>query len=221
MAKKLTKAEKIAQIPIEEIGKLKGEEGAKKQQQYLRTLVMGYKRRVASFRRKGLFSYAQEAYEGYNFVLDPQNIKNLTYNQRIMEIAKLQHFFNAKTSSERGIKEVEKEQDARIFGVDKRGRPLQRMDNITRRLYWKLYDEYLLQFPTRYPQSDTVQQILASAIFPIEILGSNDIGDGKTFSITEVLEEIEAKMKEQDDINTEDLFNGGPNVFMGRGPTFD
>lgn len=215
--KKLTAAEKIAQIPIEEIGRLSGEEGAKTQRKYLKTLVMGYKRRVASFKRKGIFSYAQEAYEGYNFVLDTKNINKLNYHQRVMEIAKLQHFFNAKTSSAKGIKEVEKEQDARIFGTDKRGRPLQRMDNVTRRLFWKLYDEYLIQNPTRYPQSETVQQNLASIIFSAaEIDPDEDVAQDEMMSFVNVLQKLEEKM-----INKDISKQGEPNVYMGRGPTFD
>lgn len=208
MAKKLTRAEKIAKIPIEEIGKLKGESGRKQLETYLKNLEMGYKRRVQSFRKRGITSYAQLSFE--SGVPDGgksrQSIKDMTRNQLILEIARYQKFFNDKTSSLEGIKEVNREQDIRIFGQDRRGRPRKRMTEEERKRFWSLYEEYLNQDPTASSKygSESIQQMVADALFT---------GEEKT--ITELLDGVEARL--QSKIREENL-RSVPNVYSGRGP---
>ena len=118
MAKrKQTQAEKIASIPIEQIIKMSGKE-RKTLENYVRTLRGGYKRRVQSFARKGLTSHAQIAFEGTIPDKKPVQLTKMTRNQLILEFARYSKFFNDVTSSEAGIKKVNREQDIRIFGQD-------------------------------------------------------------------------------------------------------
>lgn len=205
MPKKLTQAEKIAKIPIEDIVKLSGEEGNKKLINYARTLKSGYKRRVASIKKQGLISHAQISLEEHLPKKD-KKLTNLTRNQLILEIVRYQKFFNDETSSISGIRKVNAAQDARIFGVDKRGHPRQRMTVDERERFWSLYDEYKNQNPggtTKYG-SETVQQFLASKIV-----------DGPKKSIIEMLKSLEEELSEY---STTENLETVPNVYSGKGP---
>lgn len=210
MAKKLTQAEKIAKISPEQLGYLKGESGKKKLISYLRTLRTGYNRRVGAFSRKGLTSYAQISLEKSSPAsLRGVQLNKLTRNQLIFEIVRYQKFFNDATSSEAGIKKVNREQDARIFGTDKRGRPLNTMSQEEREEYWDFYDEFKAQNKewSGQPYSETIQQSLADLIF-------SEPGF-KSLSLAEKLKRAKHKF-ERDLIKTtvEDM----PNVYSGRGP---
>lgn len=208
MAKKLTRAERIAKIPIEEIGKLKGASGRKQLETYLKNLEMGYKRRVQSFRKRGITSYAQLSFESGipAGVKSRQSIKDMTRNQLILEIARYQKFFNDKTSSIEGIKEVNREQDIRIFGKNRRGQPRKRMTEDERKRFWSLYEEYLNQDPTASSKygSESIQQMVADALFS---------GEEKT--ITELLDGVETRLKRK---THEENLRSVPNVYSGRGP---
>lgn len=213
MAKrKLTKAEQIAQIPWDEISRTKGDkEGIKKLQGYLKTLRSGYSRRVASFNRKNLFSYAKDALEK----TIPENwtapkISSLNdRNKLLIEIARYIKFFNDETSSERGIKRVNRDQDERIFGTDAFGRPLHTMTSQERLDFWTLYEEFERQNPiwTTQPFSDDTQKALADAFFIDENFAK--------LSLAEKMEYLRKKLEEERSaLNLED----SPNAYAGRGP---
>ena len=208
MAKGLTKAEKIASEPIEKFAKYKGESGIKVLQNAVRTLQAGYKRRVGSFKRKGLISHAQLALEK---TLPPKQrkISDMSRNQLILEVARYSKFFNDETSTEKGIRRVNKEQDIRIFGKDKRGRPLRTMSPEERIDYWDLYDEFLNVNPTESYKygSEQVQKMLADVVFS---------GTGKE-TIMEILDATREKLKKS---AMEKRAKEAPNVYRGRGPNF-
>lgn len=209
MAARVTKAEKIAKIPIEQISSIK-KENIDTLRGYLRVLETGYKRRIGSFRRKGLISYAQISFEAsYPDNIKKVPIKDLSRNQLILEIARYQHFFNSATSNEKGIIQVNREQDKRIFGTDKRGFPLKTMSQEEREFYWNFYDEFKNQYPewSTQPFSETVQQSLADAVF-------SDHEFSKLDFIEKLILAREKFLKNISQQNIED----GPNVFSGRGP---
>lgn len=208
MARKLTKAERIARIPDIQISKLKGDEGRKQLIQYVRTLQAGYKRRIASFLRQGEFSHAQYSLEESFTPGSRGKISNMSMRQLHMEFARYAQFFKSETSTLEGIRKVNRQQDIRIFGVDeKTGRPLQTMSSEQRQEYWKLYDEYMNQHPEHFLASEQVQQILGSAQF----LPSNN-----SYDISKRIEEIRAELERQR--NLDSMQRSVPNVFMGGGP---
>lgn len=218
--KKLTKAEQIAKMSIEIFSKIKNDEAGRKDLiQYVRTLRSGYNRRVSSFKRKGLKSYAQMSLEKSV----PNSIRNtpvnkLTRNQLILEIARYSKFFNDATSSESGIKEINRQQDIRIFGKDKRGRPLKTMTQEEREKYWDLYEEFRNMFPQwrTQPFSESVQQLLADALFHEDLDEDSIPFESKT--LMEKLNILEKNMRERQTIlNLEDV----PNVLSGKGPRFE
>ncbi|MDE7089197.1 MAG: hypothetical protein K2O54_03675 [Prevotella sp.] len=211
MPRKATKAETIAKKPIEEISKLKGDIGRKTLISYVKTMRSSYKRRVSSFKRSGLVSQAQIA-----FVRDvPKKViplEEMTRNQLLYEFFRYASFFNSETSTASGINKVNREQDIRLFGADKRGRPLQKMTNDERTLFWSVYAEYQNQFPADTNllySSESVQQTIAGALF-----GQNSINHGNLVNFLSNISEILKANKEGADIKY------GPNVFSGRGDAF-
>ena len=213
MAKrKLTKAEQIAQIPWSEISKIKGDEaGIKQLRGYLKTLRSGYSRRVAAFNRKNLFSYAQDSLEKTipeSWTAPRINSMN-NRNKLLLEIARYIKFFNDETSSEQGIRRVNRAQDERLFGTDDFGRPLQTMTNQQRLDFWTLYQEFERQNPiwTTQPYSDETQKALADAFFMDE--------EFSQLNLAEKMEYLRNKLQEQRSVvNLEE----SPNAYAGRGP---
>ena len=211
MAKrKQTKAEKIASIPIEQIIKMSGKE-RKTLENYVSTLQRGYKRRVQSFARKGLTSHAQIALEGTIPDKKPVQLTKMTRNQLILEFARYSKFFNDITSSEAGIKKVNREQDIRIFGQDAKGRPRRTMTDTERQKFWSLYEEYENQHPTassRYG-SESIQQQIADAMFDTQTIGGDNLID--------FLDRVENSLAQK---TMEENLRSVPNVYSGRGTTF-
>lgn len=207
-SKRKTQAEKIAEIPIEQVAKLSGDIGIKELRKYVRTMRTGYTRRVQSFKRKGLKSYAQIALEksvpkGKKQV----ELTKLTRNQLLLEFARYSKFFNDVTSSEAGIKLVNKKQDIRIFGATESGRPLRTMSNDERERFWDLYDEFLNQKPTSSSRfsSESIQQQLADLQFSDSGIGTD---------LNEFFNRIE---KELDKKKTEENVKDEANIYSGIG----
>lgn len=211
MAKrKQTQAEKIASIPIEQIIKMSGKE-RKTLEYYVRTLQQGYKRRVQSFARKGLTSHAQIALEGTIPDKKQVQLTKMTRNQLILEFARYSKFFNDVTSSEAGIKKVNREQDIRIFGQDSKGRPRRTMTDTERQKFWSLYEEYENQHPaasSRYG-SESIQQQIADALFDTQTIGGDNLID--------FLDRVENRLAQK---TMEENLRSVPNVYSGRGTTF-
>lgn len=208
--RKQTKSEKIASIPIEQIIKMSGKE-RKTLENYVRTMRQGYKRRVQSFARKGLTSHAQIAFEGTIPDKKPVQLTKMTRNQLILEFARYSKFFNDVTSSEAGIKKVNREQDIRIFGQDAKGRPRRTMTDNERQKFWSLYEEYENQHPTassRYG-SESIQQQIADALFDTQSVGGDNLID--------FLDRVENRLAQK---TMEENLRSVPNVYSGRGTTF-
>lgn len=216
--KKPTKAEQIANMPIEDIVKQysalgKKDKGMKYLQDTLRTLRTGYTRRVGQFKRRKIYSYAASQVEASI----PENVKRkkinqLTYHQLLMEIARYSKFFKDVTSSVAGIEKVNREQDARIFGEDLFGNPVRRMTEEERQRYWKLYDEFINQHKIYgLPgTSDPVQKVVSNLMF----------GTDKTFESKTLMEKFDIIERELLKYISDENLGGSPNVYSGRGPTF-
>lgn len=189
--------------------KLSGKEGRKKLENYVKSLKFGYKRRVQSFRKKGLISHAQIALEGSLPPGKEVQLTKMTRNQLILEFARYSKFFQDATSSEEGIKKINRDQDIRIFGQDSRGRPKKTMTDSEREKYWSLYEEYQNQQPTansRYG-SESIQQMVAEALFDSDSAPSENLVD----FLDRVEERLANKSKEEN-------LRSVPNVYSGRGP---
>lgn len=211
MAKrKQTQAEKIASIPIEDITKMSGKD-KKVLEKYVKTLRAGYKRRVQSFARKGLVSHAQIALEGTIPDKKPVQLTEMTRNQLILEFARYAKFFSDVTSSEAGIRSVNRAQDIRLFGADSRGRPKYSMSQEERTRFWQLYEEYQNQNPSKFVNYgyNTVQQAITEMT-----LRGNELTSENIIVLMDKLDDILEKGYFDENLRSV------PNVYSGRGPTF-
>lgn len=167
MAKKKTRAEEYAEIPIEFITQFKTTpEDMAELIKMVNTMRQGFRRRVAQFERAGEYSYAADKYaRDY----DP-TVRNLikgkspaeARNILVHEFARYQSFFEAKSSSLEGIRKINRDQDIRIFG-ESDGEPLGTLTLGERRAYWAMYSEFLNsnEALVRRQGSDRIQQMLA------------------------------------------------------------
>lgn len=143
--------EQIAEIPIEEIAKLKAKnpDDMKKLARYVNTLRRGFHARVKQIKKANLYSYAVEA-RGERSKLkdipaskitkgrDPSSARNAL----LSEFAKYQQFFEDKTSTVEGVLEANREQDKLIFGVDDEGNPLGTLNDKQRVEFWSAWSEF-------------------------------------------------------------------------------
>lgn len=219
--KRLTKAEKISTIPMEEIGLLSGESGRKTLESYIKTLRTGYDRRVKALERRGMISHAQIQIEetwprdgSGNILRKP--VGDMTRNQLIAEFARYNKFFSDVTSTVQGIKRVNYEQDARIFGTDKKGRPLGSMTNDQRADFWSAYDEFEHQNKTADTKygSETIQQYIATAMFDMGISKESIFNIDTTAKLDRFMEEVRKFREENEEVPT---LEEVANVQSGRG----
>lgn len=215
--KKKTRAEQIAAIPTEEIMKMTNDDLGTLRK-YVSILRQGYNRRISQFKRKGAVSYAQIQFENSIPDKKPVQLTKLTRNQLILEFSRLSNFFNSKTSTLQGIKEVNKEQDVRLFGSDDKGKPLRTMTDDERKKYWSLYMEYNNQHPigNQKYSSETIQQVLA------DMVSQSDAGQAQIpdpdIDLVSFLDAVETKLATEK--IQKDLQEAMPNVYMGRGFNF-
>lgn len=199
----MTKAEKLARIPIEKV--MTKDTSIEDLRSMVRTLRTGYMRRVASFNKKDLVSYAQISLEGTMSGSQDKPLKNMTRNQLILEFSRYSKFFRDETSTEAGIRKVNLDQDRRVFGMDSFGNPLRTMSNEERSRFWRLYDEYINQQPlaTAKYGSESVQQQLADVMFT----------EKQNKTIMEILNQVENDLQ---DTYLKQQGGSVPNVFSGR-----
>lgn len=100
-----------------------------------------YARRVKNIEKSGEISQALISLERSGGV--KYDLSSLSRNQLIHEVSKYSQFLKSETSSVKGIRRVNREQDKLIFGTDSRGRAKHRMTNEEREKYWALYNEYI------------------------------------------------------------------------------
>lgn len=198
----MTRAEKIAKIPIEKIARL--DKNALEAQ--VKQLRYGYRRRAQSLQKSGYYSHALDKFETTRGAASDVPTKELTRNQLLNEWARYADFFNAQTSTLKGIKEVNLRQDRSIFGTrDGKSTPVYRMSEEERKEYWRLYDEFRNEHPelTQRNYSEFVQQTLGEANF----MGGEVSEDLPKF-LQKVASETRKKIR--------NYGRSTPNVYMGR-----
>lgn len=128
----------------------------------LDNMVKKFNARARSFRsakNKNVYSPALENF----FEIYPHgiaDISELNFHQKQALMFRIQDFFQAKTSSVSGAREVAREQDARIFGTRADGKPLYRMTREQRVAFWDSYEEFMHQNPNWSQKSFQVQEAL-------------------------------------------------------------
>lgn len=158
--------------------------------------------------QKNLYSPAMEKMEDY-YNDSPQKAPTKTSRQKLLEEAfRLQGFFQSKTATVKGAREVSKEQDARLFGtkiVKGKEVPKYRMSRQQRENFWNLYDEFLNQNKTALYRfgSNRIQQYLASMF---ERKSSFEITPER---LNEIFDDLNGREKEENDGFTgSDVYSG-------------
>lgn len=228
---KLTKS-KLLKFSPSDIGKLKAPE--------LRALLRGarqlftqqsetferYSDRVYSHSYEKMREYYQEhgrekvetkgGIEFYSTV--PERMNKMNSNQMRMELARLQQFFKAKTSTIPGTRQVSSDVAKRIFGANSKGRAKENFSVDEWRQFWDIYDEYKNQRPEDvFSQSKVVQQALGQIV--IESLKLRGVPPDFGQSVLDELRDAVQARRTRMDYEMEYMSYDGEPVFTGKRPS--
>lgn len=137
---------------------------AKESRSLERRLRKVAEKRLETIEIHGLYSPAASAYlpSGLPAMSKASDSRQLSMHN----IAQLKTFLGAQSSTLTGIRKITKDTEKRIFGTDKKGRPLQHFSSTEEeKRFWKAYDEFLHQNPVFGLQSERVQQFLGRESF--------------------------------------------------------
>lgn len=202
---------RLKSMSASEIGKL----DEKKTAELLRQFREKFKMRQKQFARAGknVYSPALEKMETFYEDHGMQSTTTMTRNRMQSELFHIQEFFNAKTGDVSGARKVMREQDARIFGVNKKGKPNARMSIEERTRFWQVYDEYMRMHPKNDNpyMSGKIQQYLGEIMLDgRENRIAYKIGK---YSLLKAINELQQKIEEGEP----EYDSFGFNIFSGRG----
>lgn len=164
--------------------------------------------------KKNVYSPALEKMEEYYEKNGATPVSKISRNKAINEIARIQEFFNAKTSSVKGAREVMRQQDIRIYGKNELGNPVHRMTVEKRAKYWSVYDEFLSTYKNAEAifGSDKIQQFLGERVTKKK---AKFIKDGiSADELQAIFDNLTANLEDEED----GQFRG--NVYSGRGDDY-
>lgn len=150
---------KIKSMSATELSKLDTQQAA----ELLRQFREKYRYREKAFQRaKSVYSPALEKMQQYYERNGVQSTETMNVNKLRSELFQIQDFFKAKTSDVKGARQVMREQDERIFGLNEKGAPARRMTLEERTKFWEVYDEFLKTYKNAEAiyGSDKIQQYL-------------------------------------------------------------
>lgn len=210
MARKITYSQ-LKSMSETEISKLSTKDGSA--QEMLRQFREKFRYREKAFNRAGknVYSPALEKMEDYYERNGERSPEKMTVHQIRSELFHIQEFFKSKTGDVKGSREVMREQDIRIFGVNSRGNPLHRMTIEERTKFWSVYEEFLNTYKNAWSNygSNRIQQYL----------GSLTIGDRKVSAFRKgsigLMEQLSALEKMLRESGEEDVIEMR-NVRQGR-----
>lgn len=86
----------------------------------------------------------QKDWIGDHFDTVKKSPNKLRKEQAVAELQRAHDFLKAKSSKVSGARDIMRQQDERIFGInEKTGKPNARLSRDQRKLFWDLYDEFL------------------------------------------------------------------------------
>lgn len=138
----------------------------------------------------------------------------MSRNQVLGELFTHQAFHNAKTSTVSGAREVQREQDIRLFGETSSGKPKKRMTIKQRIKFWAIYEEFQRTFKNAeyLYGSNRIQQALASMMKGNRIRSENTIDSE---DLNEMLDTLEESIREEREEQGDYEFDNA-NVYSGR-----
>lgn len=127
-----------------------------------------FKKQASTFEKNpNVYSWAYEKMSEWYEEHGEVNLSAIKKKDAIAELARLQDFFKAKTSTLKGSKQVIEEQSKRIFGVDENGKTKYKMNQAQSRTFWTLYNEYQNLSTTGFVKnmnSNTIQQVIGEML---------------------------------------------------------
>ena len=140
----------------------------------------------------------------------PSRVNKADANAELQRYAK---FLRSESSTVAGARKIMREQDARIFGTDESGKPLQRMTNKQRADFWSLYDEFLTGESTAalgYLRYSSLQQEIGKYIKDRPRKRDTKTGKFIGFDLGQAISDLK-KILEADDYDTSDesILSGG------------
>lgn len=151
------------------------------------------KRKISLKKAKLSWSPALEKVEAAGVGL--HEVKKMSAAALQAELIRIQQFFQARTSTAAGAREVMREQDASIFGTDANGNPLYRMSKAQRDKYWELYEK----FATTYSVTAAAMGSDQLKIFLGDYMKQTKKSSGEIGA--DILAELNKKYWEQQDEN--------------------
>jgi len=219
MAGKNSIAQQLISMTTSDIKSLKAYE-AKKMVKAARDAIAEATQKLykASYTKSGKLSqtFYSSAYEnltewtGKHFkerAIAPSRLKRV---EAVSELQAYKKFFDAKSSTVKGAREIMRQQDARIFGTDASGNPLQRMSRKQRENFWSLYDEFMTGDTTAelaYRNYGSLQQEIGKIVK--ERKKDPETGKFKSFDLGEAMTELRRRLgDEKYDTSSNDIFSG-------------
>lgn len=194
----------------------------------LRALLRGA-RQLYTQQEKVLNRYSQKVYShAYELMKDyyeengTKSVSRMRQSELRGEIFRLQEFFDSQSATVPGARKIALEQDKRIFGETKTGKPKRRMSVEQRKNFWSAYDEYKNIHSESYVRnmgSNTIQQMLAE-IATESATFDEDFEDGNWFT-ADMLADLDRRVqerKESEDWETSGYDNFNGNVYSGKRP---
>lgn len=201
-----------------ELGKLT----LKEARPLLRKMRAEYNKQASVFKKheNNVWSPALQKMEEY--YTEPGNgvaVSKMRLSKVQSELFRLQDFFNARTSTVKGSRDVMREQDARIFGVDEEsGKPTRRLTLAQRTDLWAAYNEFTSMEKEQYVRnmgSNTIQTVLAGMIIE---KGKREPFAFQYGDLKELKRRIE-DMKEQEDWESANYDRFNNSVLSGKRPS--
>ena len=155
---------KLKSMEASEISKLNQKQAAEMLEQFREKFR--YREKAFDRAGKNVYSPALEKMKDYYDRNGVQSPDSMNVNRIRSELFHIQEFFNSKTAEVKGAREVMRNQDASIFGVDSKGRPLKRMSIEERTEFWTTYEEFLKTFKNADAMygSDRIKQFLGDVM---------------------------------------------------------
>ena len=167
-----------------------------------REKTLGRDRVDSNGKRMGTWSPAAEAMEKF---YNNREIKSPTKTRKdsaIAELKRLNNFFNSKTSTVTGAREVMRQQDLRIFGEKKdalgnpTGKPAQRLTRAQRDFMWAGYEEFLAGSDTSAIAARNYNKRQQAAGLVVKSM------KGKKLSINEFMTRLKKVLTQMEDIES-------------------
>lgn len=126
--------------------KAKSKSDMKKLMQMVNLLRQEFNKRVEAFEEAGEYSYAADRIQADTETTAANIVKKMNpvtaRYTLIQELAGYKSFFSSSSSTLEGIRELNREQDIRIFGLNAKGQVKGTLTPDERRAYWALYSEF-------------------------------------------------------------------------------